>query len=332
MKLIRMSCVALLCATMLVAAQATQAALTAAARRAAIERAADLLRTEYLSPELGEAAAKKIEAELGAGRYESLSGRVAFAQQVTADLQSVTHDKHVRVRVDAPASAPATPLVTSESGVVRADRLDGNIGYIEISGFPVVERFRTAVDRAMAALMDTRALIVDVRRNRGGSPDSVAYLVSHFMDPAKPTLLHIFVKRTPGTREFTKSTQMSVKTARSYRGKPVYVLTSAMTFSGGEEFAYDMQSSKLGTLVGETTGGGANGGGLVPIGSGMSLFVVRTRQENPVTGTNWEGVGVRPEITTAQDDALKVALEKLGQKPVGRTIEELSRGRLFTPR
>ena len=111
--------------------------------------------------------------------------------------------------------------------------------------------------------------------------------------------------------EFTKSTQMSVKTLVSYLGKPLYVLTSARTFSGGEEFAYDMQSLKLATLVGETSGGGANGGGRVPIGSGMSLFVVRTRQINPVTGTNWEGVGVKPEIVTVAADALRVALEKL---------------------
>jgi hypothetical protein len=313
MNLTRLSCAALLGATMLVAegdAQA-QAFLNAAERRAAIEKAAGLMRADYLSPMVGEEAAKKIEAELKAGRYENLSDRLAIAEQVTADLQSVTHDKHVRVLLDAPAGALQAPAVISQSGVAGASTLDGNIGYIEITGFPAAERFRPAVDAAMAAVKNTRALIVDVRRNRGGSPESVTYLVSHFVDPAKPTLLHIFYQRKPGTTEFTESTQTSVKTPASYRGKPIFVLTSARTFSGGEEFAYDMQSLKLATLVGETTGGGANGGGRVPIGSGLSLFVVRTRQINPVTRTNWEGVGVKPEVVTSAADALKVALEKL---------------------
>jgi hypothetical protein len=119
---------------------------------------------------------------------------------------------------------------------------------------------------------------------------------------------------------------------RHYLGKPVYVLTSVQTFSGGEEFAYDMQSFKLGTLVGEVTGGGANPGGVVPIGSSFGLFVPNGRPINPVTKTNWEGVGVIPAIRTTREDALQAAMEKLGQEVSAKDIDALSVTSLFAPR
>lgn len=329
---------AVLAAALLASAlPAAAQALDADARKAAVTKAAELLRGRYIFPEAGEKAAAKVESELAAGRYDTLSDPWAFAGRLTADLQSATSDKHMRVRPPGPppqgaaANAPPPPP-RSEGGVVRADLLAGGVGYIEISGFPPMGAFRPPVDKAMAKLADTKALIVDVRRNGGGSPDSVAYLFSHFLDPAKPPqVINTFVNRTPGSTGFTRRDQMSVATPLSYRGKPVYVLTSGYTFSGGEEFAYDMQAFKAATLVGETTGGGANPGGVIPIGSGLGLFVPTGRPENAVTGTNWEGVGVKPDIATKKEDALKVALEKLGQKPASGDIDALSQTKLFPP-
>jgi len=324
-------------ATLLPAARAqTLAPLDDAARAAVVAKAADSLRNRYIFLDVGETAAAKIEAQLAAGAYADLTQPRAFAEKLTADLYSVATDKHLRIMAPGPAGpaggAPPPPPPKSEGGVVRADRLPGDIGYIEISGFPQPGAFRPAIDKAMASIGDTKALIIDNRRNGGGSPDSVAYLVSFFLDPAKPMKINDFVNRTPNTKDFTTRAQMSVTTPTSYRGKPVYVLTSARTFSGGEEFAYDMQAFKLGTLVGETTGGGANPGGTSPVGSGLAIFLPGGRPVNAVTGTNWEGVGVIPEIKTPVDDALKVTLEKLGQKPASGDIAALSVAKLFEPR
>lgn len=317
----------------------TPATLDEATRSSVVTKAADVLRNRYIFPEIAEQAAAKIEAQLAAGAYKELAQPRAFADKLTADLQSVTKDKHMRVSASGPAPAPPAgeaprqPPPRSEGGIVRADRLAGNIGYIEVSGFPPPGAFKAPVDKAMAQLADTKALIVDIRRNGGGSPDSVAYLVSFFLDGAKPPMLiNDFVNRTPNTKDFTTRQSFSVKTPTSYLGKPVYVLTSPRTFSGGEEFAYDMQSFKLGTLVGETTGGGANPGGVTSIGPQFGLFVPNGRPINPVTKTNWEGVGVVPDVATPVEDALKVALEKLGQKPAAKDIDALSQAKLFEPR
>ncbi len=324
-------------ATLAPATHAQSAApLDDAARDAVVSKAADALRNRYIFIDVGETAAAKIERQLAAGAYAKLNEPRAFAEQLTADLYAIAKDKHLRIMAPgggAPINGPAPPPPPkSEGGVVRADRLPGNIGYIEVSGFPTPGAFKPAIEKAMAAVADTSALLIDNRRNGGGSPDSVAYLVSYFLDPAKPIKINEFVNRTPSTKNFTTRAQMSVATPFSYRDKPLYVLTSARTFSGGEEFAYDIQAFKLGTLVGETTGGGANPGGASPIGSGFAIFLPNGRPINAVTGTNWEGVGVIPDIKTPVNDALKVALEKLGQKPASGSIDALSVARLFEPR
>lgn len=313
-----------------------QATFDDASRGAAVAKAADLLRTHYIFPETGEQAARKIEGALAAGAYRELDAR-GFAERLTNDLYGVTKDKHMRVSgagappPGPPGSRPAQPPV--EAGFARADRLPGDIGYIELTGFPPAGAFRPVADRIMQLVGDTKGLIVDVRRNSGGSPAAVAYFVSFFLDGTKPKIvINDFFSRAPGKMDVTSRPSYSEKTPTTYHAKPVYVLTSAFTFSGGEEFAYDMQAFKLATLVGETTGGGANPGGVLSIGSGLGLFVPDGRPINPVTKTNWEGVGVVPDIAAPADDALKIALEKLDQEASANDIDALSLARLFKPR
>jgi len=309
-------------------------ALDATARRAAVDKAAEALRTRYIFPDLGERLADKLHADLAAGEYDELADRVAFAQRLTADMAAIAHDKHLRVM--APGGPPPVegmgPPPRSDAGVVRADRLAGNIGYIEIIGFAPTELARPAIDKAMAALKDTRALIIDERRNGGGAPETVDYLVSFFTPAGKRVHVNDLIWRNPNSETFRTEEFWSVATPTKYLGRPVYVLTSRFTFSGGEEFAYDMQTLRLATLVGEVTGGGANPGHGASLGNGLMLFVPSGRAENPVTKTSWEGKGVRPDVAAPAPEALRVALQKLGRTPKGDTVEALSEARLFAPR
>jgi hypothetical protein len=314
-------------------AQQVSSTLNAADRRAAVETAARILRERYVFPDIGDQAARAIESALGSGGYEGLNELGAFAQRLTEELRAVAKDKHLRVSAPGtPAAAPpgaASPR--AEGGVARADILDDNVGYIEVVGFPQPSAFNEPVGRAMAALQKTRALIVDVRRNGGGSPVSVTRLVSYFLPSGERVHVNTFINRNPGTQTFRSQDFWSETTPFSYAGRPVFVLASGRTFSGGEEFAYDMQVMKLAKIVGETTGGGANPGGTVRLAAGLSMFVPGGRAQNPITGTNWEGVGVLPDIAVPSENALKAALEKLGVSPPGVEIDTLSRSRVFEP-
>jgi hypothetical protein len=316
------------------------APLDAAARTAVVSAAADALRQRYVYPDVGRRAAEAIEAALAAGAYDEFMQPWAFAERLTADLQAVAHDKHMRVSARGPAPVravaaggpPPGPPPRSEAGVARADRLPGNIGYIEVVALPGLDAFKPPLERAMAELADTRALIIDLRRNGGGTPHAEVYLTSYLLDPTNPISVNRFVWRNPGTETFRTEEFRSSATPYWYRDKPVYVLTSARTFSGGEAVAYDMQVLKLATVVGEATGGGANPGGTAPLTPDFAMFVPGGRGENPTTGTNWEGVGVKPDVAVPAAEALQVALGLLGQATDKTEIDALSEARVFEPR
>jgi hypothetical protein len=316
---------------------AAPSSLDAQARQAVVSALATALRDRYVFPDVGEQAAAKIDAARAAGEYDSLSDPAAFAARLHADVEAIAHDKHLRVNWQGgPPSAPAAgaappPMPRGEAGVVRADKLAGEIGYIEVVGFPPPEAFRPALDRAMAGLAGSKALIIDVRRNGGGAPPAVAYLVSYLLAADQRVHINTIVGRTAGTNEFIRQDFHNEPTPISFAGVPVYVLTSSRTFSGGEEFAYDVKSLGRATLVGELTGGGANPTGGVPLGNGFGASIPFGRAENPITKTNWEGHGVDPDIAVPAADALKVALDRLGAEPVA-DIAAASRERVFTPR
>jgi len=108
----------------------------------------------------------------------------------------------------------------------------------------------------------------------------------------------------------------------------LYVLTGPRTFSGAEEFTYDMKNLERATIIGETTGGGAHPVRLVAFPDlRVSMSLPFGRAVNPVTGTNWERTGVEPHIEVPEAEALRVAhmeaLKKLAEKA---TDEEKRRG------
>ena len=316
-------------------ARAPASGLDSSVRHDVVAKLSDALRNNYVFPDVGAKAADKITASLAAGDYDGLSDPNSFAARLSADVAAVAHDKHLRITTmgGPPPSGhgPAGDMPRSDAGVVRADRLAGGVGYIEVIGFPPLPAFKPAIDKAMLALKGSRALIIDDRRNGGGSPDAVDYFVSFLVPPNRPMEISDIVAREPKTNNFKRQRFSSQPTPVSFAKIPVYVLTSQNTFSGGEEFAYDVQTHKLGSIVGEVTGGGANPTGPVDLGHGFMASIPWGRSENPITRTNWEGRGVQPDVPVAAQDALKVALQKLGQKPATQ-IASASLRQVFAPR
>jgi retinol-binding protein 3 len=289
----------------------------------------------YIFPDKAKEMAVAVRGRARKGEYDRIGGALALADRLTQDLQAVSRDLHLRVfydgrgvRDEVPDAEP-TPAERREQaklgrrvnwGFERAERLDGNVGYLEIRSFNFEP---DAVDSTLAAAMNflarTDALIVDVRRNGGGDPNMVALVCSYLMPPN--TLVNKFYWR-PQNRwdEF----RTKAVTGRHYgTTRPVYVLTSDGTFSGAEEFAYDVQTQKRGEIVGDTTGGGAHPGGFRKVTEHFGVWVPSGRAVNPVTGKNWEGTGVIPDVPTASDDALRIAhLRALGRLLAGERDEE----------
>jgi hypothetical protein len=280
------------------------AVIDAAAQRTVVATTAQYLSENYIFPDVGDRAATLLKDNLKSGRYDGLQDKNALAQRLTDDIRSIAHDLHVRVFPDSPPDASGSD--SGEQGPFMfssVDLLKGNVGYIDLRGFLPRDIFAVGANSAMRSLADTDALILDLRHNHGGDPAAVAYLVSFFVDAKSPVHVNDVIWRQPKTEVFDRQTFFTTPTPVNFGDKPVYVITSGDTFSGGEEFPYDMQGLKRAVIVGQTTGGGANPGRALPVGQGLSVFIPGGRAENPITKSNWEGTGVKPDIITTAPDA-----------------------------
>jgi hypothetical protein len=293
------------------------APVDAATRAQVIDEAIEALQKSYVFPEVATRMADDVRARQARGEYEALGQSREFARVLTEHFQAVSRDKHLRVTFGGPgigggASRPG-PRFENE-GFEKVEKLPGNIGYVEVRTFLGQDAWDDKAAEVMSQLADTDALIVDLRRNGGGSPHRVAALSSYLFE--QPTHLNSLYWRE-GDRTDDFWTAKEVKGKRFGQSKPVYVLTSKRTFSGAEEFAYNLKNLKRATIVGETTGGGAHPGGMRKLAGDFRMFVPTGRAISPITRTNWEGTGVAPDVATPADEALERA-KALALKALGR--------------
>lgn len=294
------------------AAQLPDPVLTAAERRQIAEAFAQRIDTMYVLTDDAKKMAAAIREHIQRGDYDNLPDAKAFVAAVVRDARAVKDDRHLRLSISPqvlPEGEPRkeiTPEMAARSrrgnhGMPTAKVLEGNVGYLDIESFPPRDVAAATADAAMAFLANTDALIVDARRHRGGDPAMVAHLVSHFVEPG--TLINTIYSRDQAEPELFRA----AKIAGKRYDKKVYVLTSGRTFSGGEELAYDLQSLGRGKVYGEVTGGGAHPTMTFRIHERFLASIPRKRSVNPITKTNWEGVGVKPDVPVPAADALRVA-------------------------
>ncbi len=288
-----------------------------------VNKIGELMEQNYVFPETGEKTARVLLEKLSAGDFDQIDKAEEFSKALTQAIQQVTHDKHLRVRQNRSGGRHHSQQDRvddtlnrrehhrqSNFGVAQVRKLEGNVGYLELKGFYELSEAKEAIDASMALLKTSDALIIDLRKNGGGDPHLVQYLSSYFFEQ-RLLLNSLYWRKGDITNEFwTLDKVDGIKLATV----PLYILTSGRTFSAAEEFSYNMQTRKRATLIGETTGGGANPGGGFRINDHFGMFIATGRAINPVTNTNWEGVGVVPEIKVDADGALEKAIELAKEK------------------
>lgn len=302
----------------------------AAARKRVIEGAIALLDSFYVFPDVAKRMADSLHAWNAHGRYDAYAKAMPFSAKLNDDVRQLSHDKHMRVdfspRPIPPRPASPPPRTADDvararaqmdqvnCGFVKAEQLDGNVGYVKFNGFFDVDACGPTASAAMNFVAGTRALIVDLRENGGGSPAMVSYIASYLFS-TRTHLNDIWDRESGKTEEFW--TRDDIPGRRFGGEKPVYVLTAARTFSGAEEFAYDLQTQKRATIVGEVTGGGAHPVGGHRIDEHFIIGVPGARAVNPITHTDWEGVGIQPDVKVPAAEALDAALRLVreGKRP-----------------
>ena len=322
-RLVRLAlfCLIALSASILAAAQPEQPDLTidASTRTQVIDGILKRLNDTYVFPEVAKKMEQSIRERVAKHEYNKITSAKEFATTLTNDLQAVSHDKHLRVRYSHEAIPDREPtreptaeereqrrrdLTWRNHGFGKVERLAGNIGYLEFFNFADEELGAETVAAAMNFINGTDALIIDMRRNGGGNPAMVALVCSYLFGPEPVHLNDLYWREGNRTDEFWTRKNLIGK---RYIDKDVYVLTSKRTFSGAEEFTYNLKNLKRATIIGETTGGGAHPGGMFRVNEHFGMFVPTGRAISPITKTNWEGTGVTPDISVPADQALVVA-------------------------
>ncbi|HEX6086042.1 MAG TPA: S41 family peptidase [Thermoanaerobaculia bacterium] len=307
--------------------------VTAAERKQVIDNSIAKLNEIYVFPETAKKMEQAVRARAARGEYDRITSARELAETLTRDFREVSKDKHLFMRYSN-AAIPDRPFNVSPTGpeleqqrafatkvnygFEKVERLQGNIGYVDIRGFMPPEIGGETAAAAMTFVANTDALIVDLRNNGGGEPAMIAFLTSYLFD--EPTHLNdIYTRIDDSTQQWWTSPFVP---GRRFGGtKPVYVLTSSRTFSGGEEFAYNLKNLKRGTILGETTGGGAHPVNGVKVSEHFELGVPFARAISPVTKTNWEGTGVQPDVALAAPDALDAAYLMALEKVVAATAD-----------
>jgi retinol-binding protein 3 len=293
--------------------------IDAATRTQVVDSILKRLNDSYVFPEVAKKMEQSIRERVSNKEYDAITSSKTFGETLTKDLQAISKDKHLRVRFSyrsiperGPRREPTAEereqekkdLTWANHGFTKVERLRGNIGYLEFTNFLDEELGADTVAAAMNFVNGTEALIIDLRGNGGGSPRMVALICSYLFGPEPVHLNDLYWREGNRTDEFWTRKQVAGK---RYLNKDVYVLTSKRTFSGAEEFSYNLKNLKRATIVGETTGGGAHPGGGFRVSEHFQMFVPTGRAISPITKTNWEGTGVTPDVDVPANQALIVA-------------------------
>jgi hypothetical protein len=281
----------------------------------------------YVFPDVAKKMGISVRARAKRGEYDAVTDGNSFANLLTEHFRDVSHDKHLSVtfspiRLSEESSSPSPDAVgrfraamqEANCGFDKVEHLSGNIGYLKFNFFADPEVCGGTAVAAMNFLENVDALIFDLRDNRGGDPKMVALISTYLF--ATPTHLNdLWTRKGDETQQFWTLPYVPGKRLPTV---PVFVLTSHLTFSGGEEFTNNLKVLKRATIVGEVTGGGAHPVTGHRIDDRFTIGVPFARAINPTTKTNWEGVGVEPDVKVPAADALTTAQALAAKELAGR--------------
>jgi hypothetical protein len=300
---------------------ADNAKLDAGERQTVIDAVVRNLKEHYVDRDVAQKMADALLSHEKSGDDNATTDGIAFAELLTRQMREVSHDIHLGVvySKDRLPDHPGTPSPESRASYRRALEqenctfesvkiLPHNIGYLKLNSFPDVAFCQSTAVAAMATLNQASAVIFDLRDNRGGYPEMVMLISTYLFD--HPEYMYN-PRESPTENSWTRSPVPGNMLA----DKPVYVLTSGTTWSGAEQFSYDLKMLKRATLVGERTRGGAHAGAFYRIDDHFGIGIPEVKAVNPFSKIDWEGVGVEPDVKVKAADALETAKKLAANEP-----------------
>jgi C-terminal processing protease CtpA/Prc len=269
--------------------------------------AAQAIHDQYVFPDRAAALEQHLRAWWNS-KPEIPANVLGFCKTVTTQIRQHTNDLHLGLL---PIPQHQTPQFSSHpENIQKVEILDGNIGLIAIRSFEAVQQAAPIFAAAMQIVAQTRALIVDVRQHKGGDAQTAALMEGFFFNES----IHTTTFWTRGDTQGIQSWTPTYLAAPRYLEREVVILTSRRTGSAAEDFAYVLKHLGRAYLIGERTYGAAHPGGMVQLHPLVQIFIPTGRPVVQATGSNWEGVGVEPDLDVPSEKALDRALEYLRSK------------------
>ena len=316
-----------------------------ALKKEVVIRVADFMNAYYVFPEIGKKMGEYIKQKHLGGCYDAYTEVKKFCAQLTSDLREVCHDKHIFVFYspeEAREVAARKGILPEEEirqinnrysemdrranfGFHKVEVLEGNIGYLKIDYFSDSDEACERAVGAMKFLSGSDAIIIDLRSNGGGGGAVLPLLASYFFGSEKKSLTGVYLRATD-----------SVEQSWTWRYVPgkrcpdldLYILTSSRTFSAAEDFSYSLKHLKRATIVGENTKGGAHPVDVLIVKGDILTQISIGNSINPITNSNWENTGVKPDIGVPAEKALQAAHLKAVENLLRKANDDPLRGEL----
>ena len=300
-----------------------------------IDSLAELLLEFYIFPKTAQEMKASLLEKLYEGKYYKIENGFDLAEKITEDLQKISNDKHLiftfhesilPLKQHDPINDESLllRLKLNNYGFERVERLPGNIGYMVINEFAYPEHAGKTAAHAMSFIADTDGLIIDLRKNYGGSSLMSAFIASYLLDGSPPVLLNDIYWRQYDMTQSIWSLPY-VPGEKFGAKKPIYILTSSNTGSCAEEFAYSLQAIHRVKVIGEKTAGKASAGSVHRVNDHFEAFIPNAYPINPITKGSWDGIGVIPDIEYPQSESFEKAyhllLEQLLQQFSSEPVE-----------
>jgi len=301
-------------------AQAQDTKISKIEQQVVVDSIALFMADRYVFPDKGEEMAKLIKSNFAEGKYDDVSGHQDFAMKLTEDLRTINGDRHIGLMYAPDRIAMMQRDMEDEEseeleeyeqrmnefdnyGFEELKRLPGNIGYMKFNQFYDASVAGPTAIAALNFLANSDAIIIDLTTNGGGSPTLIQLMTSYFFD-GEEHLNSFYIREGEKTVQFWT---LPYVPGKKMVDTDIYVLTSSYTFSGAEEFTYNLKNMERATIVGETTGGGAHPVSGYIVNDNFIARVPFGKAVNPITETNWEGSGIEPDVSTPKDKALETA-------------------------
>ncbi len=291
-----------------------------------LHAAADLIEARYVDADQARVIAAALRSD--DARWSAALDGAEFARRATARMRELSGDGHLGLSHSvAPIPETGGDAAFSDEererwygaslnhGVEKIERLAGNVMLLDLRVFPPPAMGADVLAAAMTVVAQGDALVIDLRRNGGGG-ETVELVAGYLLEPG--SALSGSYHRPSGKRAYVSSPAW-VPGRRFGATKPLYVLTSRRTFSAAESLAYDLQALGRAIVVGEVTGGGAHPFEYRRVAPHFAVDLPEGRSINPITGGNWQDVGVQPDVRVPAEQALDVALRLIRERSAEAT-------------